>query len=111
MIFNFKYLIDTAEACVPYPVTYYEPMHKWEEKKKFAWFPHRLYEYEERKSPVAKSLMVPDDYRLFVGTKKIIWLEEYIEIKAYPRMETNLKPPNRYYLYAVDEYHQLTHLM
>jgi hypothetical protein len=48
--------------------------------------------------------MTPDDYRNFIGTDKVIWLEKYVEIKAYGRYEARLSPPNKQESYAVDPY-------
>ena len=50
MIFNFPILREYEAPCVPYPTAYLEGMHKWFSRERFAWFPRRLHEYEERSS-------------------------------------------------------------
>lgn len=68
---------------IPYVIQHYEPMHKWEIKKKFAYIPKIVWEYEDSSSVI--SSMIPDDYRVFIRTTTIVWLEEYYEIQGYER--------------------------
>lgn len=103
MIFKFKYFSHYELPCVPYPLQWLEPNYAYEKRKRFAWFPRRLFEYEDRKS-INMGGMTPDDYRMFIGTEKIIWLESYIEFRAYGRSETRMPPPHKSRTYAVDPY-------
>lgn len=103
MIFKFKYFSYHEMPCVPYPLQWLEPNYTYETRTRFALFPRRLFEYEDRKS-INMGGMTPDDYRMFTGTDKIIWLEKYIEIKAYGRSEARMPPPHNVTNYAVDPY-------
>lgn len=103
MIFKFPILNEYAAPCVPYPMAYLEGMHQWHTCKRFAWLPRRLYEYEERSS-VFLSGIVPDEYRWFWKTKKLIWLEEYVEIEVCLRSDIRMPPPYTIRRLAVDPY-------
>lgn len=103
MIFNFPIIEEYKAPCVPYPTAYLEGMHKWKSRKRFAWMPRRLYEYEERKSIMFGGI-VPDEYRLFWKTKKVMWLEEYVEFETYYRFQANKPGPYPARHLAVDPY-------
>jgi len=98
-------------ATTPYDISYYEPMHQWEIKKKFAIVPHVLWEYEDSTSVIHS--MVPDDYRVFIRTNKVVWLDYYYEMKAYTR--SNINPVrgrlNKKCFFAVDEYYYMQKLL
>lgn len=100
-------------ATTPYDISYYEPMHKWKIVKKFAYVPKLLWEFEDSSSVIHS--MIPDDYRIFIKTDKVVWLEEYYEIEAYTRR--TLDPShrrgerNRKRYFAVDEYYFLQKLL
>jgi hypothetical protein len=68
---------------IPYLIQHYEPMHKWKINKKFAYIPKIVWEYEDNSSVI--NSMVPDDYRVFIRTTTVVWLEEYYEIQGYER--------------------------
>ena len=95
----------------PYDISYYEPMHKWEIKKKFAFVPQTLWEYEDGTSVVHS--MAPDDYRVFIKTESVVWLEYYYEIEAYTR--NTITPINRTKntkrRFAIEEYYYLQKLL
>ena len=102
MIFNYP-AAEYKVPCVPYPTAYLEGMHKWKSRKRFAWLPRRLYEYEERSS-IMYGGVVPDEYRLFWKTKKIIWLDAYVEIETYFRHQASKPGPYPVQKFAVDPY-------
>ncbi|MDA8883007.1 hypothetical protein N9I00_01255 [bacterium] len=96
----------------PYAISYYEPMHKWEIKKRYALIPQIVWEFEDSKSVVHS--MIPDDYRVFVSTNNIIWLDYYYEIVAYTRNTINPtrnRNKNIRRTFAVDEYYYLQKLL
>ena len=103
MIFKFKYFSHYELPCVPYPLQWLEPNYTYEKRERFAWFPRRLFEYDDRKT-INMGGMTPDDYRMFIGTDRVIWLEKYIEFRAYGRSEARMPPPNKSTYYAVDPY-------
>jgi hypothetical protein len=110
MIFKFPILISYERPCVPYPLPYFEPMHAWNSKKRFALLPRRLYEYEERSSILMVGV-APDEYRWFWKTSKVIWFEEYIEIETYDRNPHLTTSPNKPKKVAVDSYFVLLSLI
>ena len=95
----------------PYDISYYEPMHEWKITKKYAFIPQSLWEYEDSSSVIHS--MVPDDYRVFIKTDNIVWLEYYYEIEAYTR--NNINPVNRNRntkrRFAIEEYYYLQKLL
>ena len=110
MIFKFKYFSHYELPCVPYPLQWLEPNYTYKTRTRFALFPRRLFEYEDRKT-INMGGMAPDDYRNFIGTDKVVWLEKYVEIKAYGRYEARLSPPNKQESYAVDPYFVMIYSM
>ena len=95
----------------PYDISYYEPMHEWKITKKYAYVPQSLWAYEDSSSVIHS--MVPDDYRLFIKTENIVWLEYYYEIEANARNSINLSDRNKNTKrrFAVEEYYYLQKLL
>jgi len=95
----------------PYDISYYEPMHEWKITKKYAFLPQSLWEYEDSSSVIHS--MVPDDYRLFIKTENVVWLEHYYEIEAYTRNSINPihRNKNTRRRFAVEEYYYLQKLL
>lgn len=111
MILKFPYFVDTYNGpYIPYPASYLEGMHTWSVTKKFAFRPRRLYEFENRSS-IFMGGLAPDEYRYFTGTEKFVWLEPFIQIVAYPRMDILKSPPHPRYSFAVDPYFYTLSLM
>lgn len=95
-----------------YDISYFEPMHKWDIVKKYAYIPKTLWEYEDGTSVMHS--MVPDDYRVFIRTDKVVWLDYYYEIQAYDRKSINpIRDRNRNTkrYFAVEEYYYLQKLL
>lgn len=87
-------------------------MHQWKIKKKFAYVPKILWEFDDGSSVIHS--MVPDHYRIFIRTNTIVWLDYYYEIQAYDRKSINpirdrSKNTKRYF--AIDEYYYLQKLL
>lgn len=112
MIFPTLVPYQVRVAATPYDISYYEPMHKWKIVKKFAYAPKSLWEFEDGSSVIHS--MIPDDYRIFIKTDKVVWLEHYYEIEAYNRRSINRLNrgnQNKKRYFAVDEYYFLQKLL
>lgn len=112
MIFSTLVPYHLRVATTPYDISYYEPMHTWKIVKKFAYVPLTLWEFEDSASVIHS--MIPDDYRIFIKTDKVIWLDHYYEIEAYTRRSinpTHKGERNRKRHFAVDEYYYLQKLL
>lgn len=104
MIFKFDlFFREKEKATVPYGMSWLEGMHKWQSRRRFALFPKRLWKYEDKSGIVALSLTTPDDYRLFIKTRYVVWLSHYVEVSAYPRYSSVMARMNEQEVYAVDE--------
>jgi hypothetical protein len=57
--------------------------------------------------------MVPDDYRVFIKTKSVVWLEYYYEIEAYTRNTINPinRTKNTKRRFAIEEYYYMQKLL
>jgi len=112
MILSVPIISTTRISTTPYAISYYEPMHKWEIKKRYALLPQIIWEFEDSKSVIHS--MIPDDYRVFVRTNNIVWLDYYYEIVAYTRNTINStinRNKNIRRTFAVDEYYYLQKLL
>lgn len=112
MILPIPKISTTRIPTTPYNISYYEPMHNWEIKKKYAILPQILWEYEDSTGVIHS--MIPDDYRVFIHTNNIIWLDYYYEIVAYTRNSINPtrnRTKNTKKTFAVDEYYYLQKLL
>ena len=111
MILNIPKNTLARIATTPYDISYYEPMHEWKIIKRFAKIPHVLWEYEDSTSVIHS--MIQDDYRVFIRTNRIVWLDYYYEITAYTRNTINpiRGRTNKKCYFAVDEYYYLQKLL
>ena len=112
MILSVPIISTTRISTTPYAISYYEPMHKREIKKRYALLPQIIWEFEDSKSVIHS--MIPDDYRVFVRTNNIVWLDYYYEIVAYTRNTINPtinRNKNIRRTFAVDEYYYLQKLL
>lgn len=103
---------DIRIATTPYAISYYEPMHEYKVIKKYAYYPKSLWEFEDGTSVIHS--MIPDDYRVFIKTNVMVWLDYYYEIQAYDRKSINPirdRSKNTKRTYAVDQYYYLQKLL
>ena len=101
MIFKFDWLFREQEKpMIPYGINWLEDMHQWETRRRYAWFPKRLWKFEDRSSVTT---FAPDEYRMFTKTRYLIWFSHYTEIVVYPRYINLMGPKEQHERFAVDE--------
>lgn len=108
MIFNMPARTQQY-ATTPYNIVYYEPMHTWKVVRKYAYTPKYIWEYEDKSSVIHS--MIPDDYRLFIRSNDVVWLDYYYQIEGWTRNSSKVGSDNKKMYFAVEEYWYLKKLL